>query len=79
VPAAQNHAVVVLFRDGREVASWPLEGGDRLDVGMVDQLARLQLAARRYGCSIRLRDPSDELLGLLHLCGLAALLGGAGH
>lgn len=76
VPEGQNHAVVVLVRDGREVATWPLVLVTPLDVGVVDQLARLQLAARRQGCSICLRDPSEHLLGLLHLCGLAAMLGG---
>jgi hypothetical protein len=77
VPEGQNHAVVVLVRDGREVATWPLVLAVPLDLGVVDELARLQLAARRRGCSIRLRDASDDLLGLLHLCGLATMLGGA--
>jgi hypothetical protein len=77
VPAGQNHGLVVLVRDGRDVATWPLTLAGGLELGVVDQLARLQLAARRCGCSIRLQDASDELLGLLHLCGLAAILGGA--
>ena len=75
VPAGQNHAVVVLVRDGREVASWPIGRGGRPDLVVVDELARLQLSARRHGCSIRVRDASEELLDLLHLCGLAAVLG----
>jgi hypothetical protein len=43
------------------------------DLGLVDALARLQLMARRYGCSIRVR-PCDELRELLLLVGLAEVL-----
>jgi hypothetical protein len=44
------------------------------DIGVVEALARLQLAARRLGCSIRLRDPSRELCDLLDLAGLADVI-----
>ena len=40
------------------------------DAVALDALARLQLAARRHGCQVRLRHPSDELRGLLALAGL---------
>jgi ABC-type transporter Mla MlaB component len=51
------------------------EVGD-LDVDgvIVDALARLQLAARRRGCEIRLRGVSGELRELLALAGLEAVL-----
>ncbi len=39
-------------------------------LGAVDLLARLQLAARRSGGRIRLRDPDPALLALLDLIGL---------
>ncbi|MDF3142589.1 MULTISPECIES: STAS domain-containing protein [unclassified Streptomyces] len=39
-------------------------------LGVVDLLARLQLAARRAGGRIRLRDPDPALLPLLDLVGL---------
>jgi ABC-type transporter Mla MlaB component len=42
----------------------------RLDAGVVDAIARLQLTARRLGRSIRLRHASSELRQLLDLCGL---------
>lgn len=42
----------------------------------VDALARLQLAARRHGCRIRLRNASPELLELLALMGLSDVLPG---
>jgi ABC-type transporter Mla MlaB component len=41
------------------------------DVATVDALARLQLAARRSGCQIRLHRPCARLRGLLVLTGLA--------
>jgi hypothetical protein len=40
----------------------------------VDALARLQLAARRRGCVIRLRHASPELLELVDFMGLADVL-----
>lgn len=43
------------------------------DLGLVDALARLQLMARRRGCSIQLR-PCDELRELLLLVGLSEVL-----
>ena len=71
-----THAIVVLARGGTEVASWPLllDGGPDLEV--VDELARLQLAARRLGCSIRLRDLGEELSQLLDLVGLRVEVAG---
>ena len=41
------------------------------DAVTADALARLQLAARRYGCRVRLRNASDELVDLLEFMGLA--------
>ena len=70
--------MVVLVRGGIEVASWPLKAGPRPDLGVVDDLAWLQLTVRRLGCSIRLRHACLELLGLLELVGLADVLSGGG-
>jgi hypothetical protein len=67
-------ATVVLVRGATEVASWPLAGRGRPGMAVVDELARLQLAARRLGCSIRLRDACMELCELLDLCGLAEVV-----
>jgi hypothetical protein len=41
------------------------------DLGAVDSLARLQLAARRLGCGLRLTRASGELQQLLGCVGLA--------
>lgn len=44
------------------------------DAVTVDALARLQLAARRHGCRVRLRNASPELLELVAFMGLADVL-----
>lgn len=49
-----------------------LEG--RPDLSVVDELARLQLAARRLGCSIVLRGVGVELAELLAFAGLTDIL-----
>ena len=67
-------AVVLVTRAGAEVARWPLRLRDGADLSVVDELARLQLAARRLGCSIRVSDACDELRGLLELVGLDVVL-----
>jgi hypothetical protein len=69
--------VVVLVRGGAVLASWPLAQGDRLDLAVVDQLARWQLAAGRLGCEIRLLGACPELAGLLDLVGLGELVSGS--
>ena len=44
------------------------------DAVVVDALARLQLAARRTGCQVRLRNASRELLELVAFMGLCDVL-----
>jgi ABC-type transporter Mla MlaB component len=44
------------------------------DAVTVDALARLQLAARRRGCEVRLRNASAPLLELVELMGLTHVL-----
>ena len=45
-----------------------------MDLGTVETVARMQLAAKRLGFRLRL-DPSEEMLELLELCGLVEVLG----
>ncbi|MFN2478681.1 MAG: hypothetical protein ABR615_05855 [Pseudonocardiaceae bacterium] len=73
---ADTGAIVVLVCGDAEVASWSLACLNRPDLDVVDQLARLQLAARRLGCKIRLRDACVELLELLDLLGLEEIVTG---
>ena len=44
------------------------------DAVCVDALARLQLAAKGYGCRVRLRNATDGLRELVALMGLADVL-----
>jgi ABC-type transporter Mla MlaB component len=46
------------------------------DAVTVDALARLQLAARRHRCRIRLLNASEELRDLIAFMGLDAVLPG---
>ena len=78
VVPANARAEVVLLSDDEELASWPLVCIGRPDLSLVDELARLQLAARRLGCSIWLRDACPELTGLLDLVGLTEVIGRPG-
>lgn len=67
----------VALASGAEVVVCDVRGL-AADARSVDALARLQLAARRLGCRIRLRRASRELDDLLAFLGLAAVVGG-GH
>ena len=69
-------ATVVLLRDGREVATWPIDFPDPADLELVDGLARLQLTAMQLGCAIRLRNVPPEVAELLDLVGLLGILTG---
>jgi hypothetical protein len=68
-----SRAMVVVLRGEIELFAGPLDG--RHDLALVDALARLQLVAHRLGCSVRVRDPGDELRGLLDLVGLTDVMG----
>ena len=50
--------------------------GVHADAVAVDALARLQLAAHRRGCQVRLRRASDELRDLVAFMGLRDVLPG---
>jgi len=65
----------LLGRSGAEIALCDVRGVEP-DAVTVDALARLQLAARRYGCRVHLRGASHELLELLAFMGLSDVLPG---
>jgi ABC-type transporter Mla MlaB component len=48
--------------------------GVAVDAVTVDALGQLQLLARRYGCTLKLRDVSDELRELIEWAGLQRVL-----
>ena len=72
-----NAAVIVLVRGDDVLATWPLVTRVPPDLDVADDLARLQLLARRMDCAIRLRDASADLVGLLELVGLREVIGQA--
>jgi ABC-type transporter Mla MlaB component len=58
-----------------QVAVCDLDTGVAVDLVAVEALARLQLQARRLGCSVRLGSSPSGLVELLELLGLDAVLG----
>ena len=68
--------VVFVSSSGAELAAWALGGRGTPDLGVVDVLARWQLAADRAGGAIRLVAVTPELAALLDLVGLRRELGG---
>jgi ABC-type transporter Mla MlaB component len=63
-----------LLADGRAATALCDVHGVEPDAVTVDALARLQLAARRHGCRVRLRGASDELRELVAFMGLENVL-----
>lgn len=69
-----THAEVILVRDGREVLLGAVGHGHLCELDLIHVLARVQVAARRHGWSIRLRRTSSGLSGLITLTGLDHVL-----
>jgi ABC-type transporter Mla MlaB component len=65
--------VCTLLASGAAVALCDVSGVAP-DAVTVDALARLQLAAQRRGCQVRLRNASTELLELVAFMGLRDVL-----
>ena len=63
-----------LFEAGGPGIAWCDVRGVPADAVTVDALARLQLAARRYGWSVRLLHASPELHELVSFMGLTEVL-----
>lgn len=73
LPGLCDRVCGLLARSGASVAVCEV-GGVGVDAVTVDALARLQLAARRYGCEVRLRHASEELRDLVAFMGLTHVL-----
>jgi ABC-type transporter Mla MlaB component len=69
LPGLCERVCALLERSGAELALCDVRGVEP-DAVTVDALARLQLAARRHGCQVRLRHASGELRELLAFMGL---------
>jgi ABC-type transporter Mla MlaB component len=68
-----DRVCALLERNDADIAFCDVSGVGA-DAVTVDALARLQLAARRRGCQVRLRSASSELLGLVAFMGLRNVL-----
>lgn len=73
LPGLCERVCSLLTTNGAGVALCDVTGVG-CDAVTVDALARLQVAARRHGCQVRLRHASDELLELVAFMGLTDVL-----
>ena len=73
LPGLCERVCAKLETSGAEVVLCDMRGVDP-DAVTIDALARLQLAARRHGCQVRLCRASSELLELLAFMGLRDVL-----
>ena len=71
-------ALIVLIVAGRERALGHVDGRIRCDLELVDNLLRLQLAAKRRGGQIRLIQVRSDLRQLLELLGVSVVLDACG-
>jgi ABC-type transporter Mla MlaB component len=73
LPGLCDRVCALLERARPDVAFCDVRSVDP-DAVTVDALARLQLAARRHGCQVRLRNASGELRDLVAFMGLEDVL-----
>ena len=73
LPGLCKRVCALLETSGADVALCDVSGVDP-DAVTIDALARLQLAAQRHGCEVRLRHASSELLELVAIMGLSDVL-----
>ena len=73
LPGLCDRVCALLERNRAGVALCDVRSVD-VDAVTIDALARLQLAARRHGCQVRLRHASQELLELVAFMGLSDVL-----
>ena len=73
LPGLCDRVCAILGGSGAHIALCEVRDVD-CDAVTVDALARLQLAARRSGCQVRLRGASGELLELVEFMGLTDVL-----
>ena len=73
LPGLCDRVCAVLWSTKARVAFCDVESVEP-DAVTVDALARLQVAARRSGCQVRLRNASRELRDLVGFMGLSDVL-----
>jgi len=67
-------AVVLVVDDDTEITLFHLARPEVVDLGVIDSLASLQLAARRLGWAVRIDNPCPTLRDLIELVGLDDVL-----
>jgi ABC-type transporter Mla MlaB component len=77
LPGLCDRVCAILNERRASVAVCDVHGVDP-DAVTVDALCRLQLAAQRLGCQVRLRHASSELLRLVSFMGLTDVLADSG-
>jgi ABC-type transporter Mla MlaB component len=73
LPGLCDRICALLQGSGASVAVCDVCGVEA-DIVAVDALARLQMAAQRRGCQVRLRGASDDLQSLVAFMGLRDVL-----
>ena len=73
LPGLCERVCALLNLSGAGVVRCDVQSVDA-DAVTVDALARLQLAARRQGCQVRLRNASSDLVELVAFMGLRDVL-----
>ena len=73
LPGLCDRVCALLSESRADVAVCNVRGVE-VDAVAVDALARLQLAARRHGCQVRLCGASEQLLELMRFMGLTDVL-----
>ena len=73
LPGLCKRVCALLEESGAEVAVCDVSGVEP-DAVTVEALARLQLAARKHRCRVRLRYASSDLVDLVAFMGLADVL-----
>jgi STAS domain len=74
VPALCGQVAALLRTTGAEVVVCDVAGLEA-DAVAIDALARIQLAVRRMGRRLMVRDAADDLVDLLAFAGVAGVLG----
>jgi ABC-type transporter Mla MlaB component len=73
LPGLSDRVCGLLERSGAGIACCDVSGVEP-DAVVVDAMCRLQLAAHRHSCQVRLRNASAELLDLIAFMGLTDVL-----
>ena len=73
-----NRALVVVQRDGVELARWAVPLDDRDDLAVIDELAHVALAARRSDVDLHVEVLCPRLASLIDLVGLRVALAATG-